>query len=177
MAAAAAATNTPFQERKIVTPPPEASLGVSLGLLEPEDYSRGYLQLLGQLTTVGDPMTQEQFALRVSLMKQRGVTTYVLRMLVDSDGSEELRVVGTASLLVEPKLIHSCGFVAHIEDVVVDTERVRGKGLGKVLVERLVEEAAAQKCYKVILDTSEATAPFYEKCGFRRREIQMRLDL
>ena len=28
-------------------------------------------------------------------------------------------------------------------------------------------------CYKLILDCSESNVKFYEKCGFKRKEIQM----
>ena len=28
-------------------------------------------------------------------------------------------------------------------------------------------------CYKVILDCSEGNVPFYERCGFQRKEVQM----
>ena len=40
------------------------------------------------------------------------------------------RIVGTATAAVERKFIHSCGKVAHIEDVVVDST-YRGKKLGQ----------------------------------------------
>jgi len=28
-------------------------------------------------------------------------------------------------------------------------------------------------CYKIILDCSEKNVPFYEKCGFKKKEVQM----
>lgn len=41
------------------------------------------------------------------------------------------------------------------------------------LIEELVRYARCRGCYKVILDCSEANAPFYEKCGLQRKEVQM----
>ena len=64
------------------------------------------------------------------------------------------------------------GLAGHIEDVVVDKE-VRGRGLGKHIIMKLVALARAAGCYKVVLDCSEANAPFYRKCGFEAKEVQM----
>lgn len=83
-------------------------------------------------------------------------------------------VIGTASVLFEPKL--NGQVVAHIEDVVVIPHQ-QSKGLGRRLVERCIEEASERGCYKVILDCKDSVCPFYQKLGFRRHEVGMRLDL
>ncbi|KAJ9523600.1 hypothetical protein QJQ45_007325 [Haematococcus lacustris] len=62
--------------------------------------------------------------------------------------------------------------VGHIEDVVVD-ERCRGARLGLRLITALTEAAQAAGCYKVVLDCSEDNVAFYEKCGLRRKDVQM----
>ena len=49
----------------------------------------------------------------------------------------------------------------------------RGKNLGLRLIGILKELAAAHACYKIILDCSEDTVPFYEKCGLVPKERQM----
>lgn len=41
------------------------------------------------------------------------------------------------------------------------------------LINALADAAKELGCYKVILDCSEANAPFYAKCGFTRKEVQM----
>lgn len=41
------------------------------------------------------------------------------------------------------------------------------------LIAALMDAAGAKGCYKVILDCSEANAPFYEKCGLTKKEVQM----
>ncbi|EAN91666.1 putative glucosamine 6-phosphate n-acetyltransferase [Trypanosoma cruzi] len=86
------------------------------------------------------------------------------------------RVVGTASLFVEPKFSRGGKSVGHIEDVVVDPS-YRGKKLGQALIGDLCNIARSRGCYKVILDCAEAAIEFYKKLGFEARERQMRLDL
>lgn len=49
---------------------------------------------------------------------------------------------------------------------------LRGKGLGTALVRALTTIAQQQGCYKCILDCKEENVKFYEKLGFRRKEIQ-----
>lgn len=47
-----------------------------------------------------------------------------------------------------------------------------GPALSRV-IEALMAEAEAAGCYKVILDCSEENAPFYQKCGLTKKELQM----
>lgn len=131
---------------------------------------KGHCILLGQLTNCGD-VTEEMFAKHFAEMKRAG--NYHTVVIEDT---EQANLVGTATLLTELKFTHACGKVGHIEDVVADSS-CRGQGFGKQLVLALVEVARREHCYKVILDASEKNTGFYEKCGFQRRELQMRLDL
>ena len=75
-------------------------------------------------------------------------------------------------MFIEKKFIRNCGKVGHIEDVIVDSN-VRGMQLGKKIVEFLTDHACLMGCYKVILDCSNENRAFYEKCGFKQKEIQM----
>jgi phosphinothricin acetyltransferase len=59
-----------------------------------------------------------------------------------------------------------------IEDVAVNKDH-RGKGIGKSLVEKLIEIAKQKNCDKIVLNTSEKNSKFYEKIGFEKNEIQM----
>lgn len=86
--------------------------------------------------------------------------------------TDKQKIIATATLVVELKFIRNCGKCGHIEDVVVD-ETYRGLRLGLRVVEALIEAAKDFGCYKVILDCSESNAPFYEKCGLTKKEIQM----
>ena len=83
---------------------------------------------------------------------------------------ETKKVVGSITVLIEEKLIHNFGKVAHIEDVVVD-ESMRGFGLGKKLLE--IAENECFECYKIILDCSNENVKFYEKCGYEWKGNEM----
>lgn len=130
------------------------------------DYDKKYIQLLGQLTTVGE-VTREQFDKQLAAM----LFSDDHHVIVVEDPEKGV-IVGTASLLIEHKFIHSCGMVGHIEDVVVDAS-CRGMGLGRILVDTLIEMAMQRGCYKVVLDCTEKNVPFYETCGLSRKEMQM----
>ena len=132
------------------------------------DYDLCYLDVLSQLTMVG-MVTKEMF---IDFIKNQSKNCHIY-VIHDVQSN---RIVGTGTLLIENKIIHSCGKVGHIEDVVVDST-VRGMGFGKDLVEFLKTIAIEQKCYKIILDCNNDNIPFYEKCGFTKKETQMALYL
>ena len=134
----------------------------------PGDYERGHVSLLAQLTSTGE-ISADQYSKTLDDMTRRGSHLFVVH------DTETDKVVGSATLLVEQKLIHGCACVGHIEDVVVG-DACRGKGVGKQLIAALCDFARANRCYKVILDCSEENCGFYAKCGFQKREVQMRLD-
>jgi len=83
-------------------------------------------------------------------------------------------IIGSATILIETKIIHNFGKVAHIEDVIVDNN-YRGKGLGKMLINTCINYAKDHNCYKIILNCNDKNIPFYEKCGFSKKENEMAL--
>lgn len=83
-------------------------------------------------------------------------------------------IIGSVTIFIETKLIHNFGKVAHVEDVIVDNT-CRGKGLGKMLVQNCIDYAQKHDCYKIILNCSDENIPFYEKCGFSKKENEMAL--
>ena len=85
------------------------------------------------------------------------------------------RVVGSTSMLIEPKFIHNGRNVAHIEDVVVSKD-YQGKGIGEMLMRTLLDLAKDNNCYKTILDCTDEVKPFYEKIGFKIISNGMRYD-
>jgi GNAT superfamily N-acetyltransferase len=107
-------------------------------------------------------------------MEGSNIEIYVLVKDLDANLKDIILAAGT--LLIEPKFIHEGSSVGHIEDVVV-AETARGLGLGKKIVEHLVKRAKELGAYKVILDTKEDTVGFYNKMGFHKHEVQMRIDL
>lgn len=134
--------------------------------MDATDLNRGFLDALRALKAV-DLTDEQAIAVYRHRLKSR-VRTYVA-LLND-------RVAGTASVFIEPKFIHSGGVVGHIEDVAVHPD-FQKHGIGRALVEFLLEECRKFKCYKVILDCAEGVIPFYERLGFHRWERAMRIDL
>lgn len=84
-------------------------------------------------------------------------------------------ILGVASLITINKILRSGSRMGLIEDVAVSTE-ARGTGVGKALIENLLQESVVRKCYKTILNCSDENIAFYEKCGMHRAENQMRWD-
>lgn len=130
------------------------------------DLSQDFLDTLTSLAEVQLTLEQAKEIFRDRLRK--GIRTFVARL-----GD---RIVGTASLLIEEKFIHEGGCSGHIEDVAVHGDYQK-QGVGAALVRHLIDQARAAGCYKVILNTGEEPASFYEKLGFRRHDIGMRMDI
>lgn len=143
----------------------------SFRTLQNEDYDKGMIELLGELTSIDkSKISRNEFEAYVQdVQSSPFVDTIVLE-------SETRQIIACGTLLVERKLIHNFGIVGHLEDIVVKKE-FRGKDIGKSLIEALVELARQHACYKVILDCNEKNAGFYEKCQFRRNGVEMRIDL
>ncbi len=133
--------------------------------LDESTIDTDFFETLGHLKAVNLTIEAAQAILRRRVAQ--GIRTFVARL--------DDRTVGTASLLVEQKFIHEGGLVGHIEDVAT-RQGYEGQGIGKHLVTHAVQEAWKQGCYKVILDCNEENQPFYERCGFRAHEIEMRID-
>lgn len=84
-------------------------------------------------------------------------------------------VVGTASAIIERKLMRNTGIVMHVEDVAV-CRHAQKHGIGAKLMKRLEEIAREHGAYKIILNCSDEVAPFYGCCGYHQASRQMRLD-
>lgn len=82
------------------------------------------------------------------------------------------RIAAAGSIVIEKKFLHENASAGHIEDIVVHKE-YRGKNFGKWIIECLKLLGDRVGVYKIILDCSEANVPFYEKCGFKLKEVEM----
>ena len=85
------------------------------------------------------------------------------------------KVVGSTTLLIEPKFIHNGGLVGHIEDVVVNKE-FQGQKIGEKLILASLDYAKNAGCYKTILDCLDDVKQFYEKLGFKFHSNAMRFN-
>ena len=134
--------------------------------LSKNDYSIDYFKLLGQLTSIEpENMSRDDFNSFIERLNKNHLIKIVRE-------KESKKIVGSITIFIEEKLIHTFGKVAHIEDVVVD-ETMRGYGLGKKLLETAKSECDG--CYKIILDCSNENVDFYKKCGYEWKGNEMAL--
>ena len=115
-------------------------------------------RLLPQLSKSARPINGEKW--------KRLVESECTRLFFAKEGTD---VLGMLSLVVFPI---PTGVKAWIEDVVVD-KKERGKGIGKLLIEHLINFSKSKSCDKIILNSKESNIPFYNKLGFVQNEIQM----
>ena len=95
--------------------------------LEEGDYEIGFLSLLSVLTKVGT-VRKEKWT-----EQYRIITSNPLIEIWVIHDTVKNQIIGTATLLIEPKFIHECGRVGHIEDVVVQ-KNIHGGGFGKKII-------------------------------------------
>jgi glucosamine-phosphate N-acetyltransferase len=86
------------------------------------------------------------------------------------------KIISTATLHLQKKLIRNGGIAGFIEDVVVK-EEYRNMGIGYEMVNHLIEMAKKLNCYKVILSCFPERINFYKKCGFFEESTTMRINL
>ena len=81
-------------------------------------------------------------------------------------------VIGTGSLLIEPKLTYNISYLGHIENIYVD-EKCRNKGIGKQIVDYLVNYARENLCYRIDLACEDKLIKFYKEIGFNKQLMCM----
>ena len=140
---------------------------VKIRQIQENDLFQGFLESLDSLRKASG---LEENNAKLVLKKIRSNQNHVI-MVAELNG----QIVGSITLLIEPKFIHQGGLVGHVEDVVVRSE-LQGKGIGEQLINAALEYAKNHGCYKTILDCDDNVKPFYEKIGFKRNSNAMRFD-
>eukprot|EP01113_Clastostelium_recurvatum_P011584 TRINITY_DN1591_c0_g1_i4.p1 TRINITY_DN1591_c0_g1~~TRINITY_DN1591_c0_g1_i4.p1 ORF type:complete len:180 (-),score=33.25 TRINITY_DN1591_c0_g1_i4:405-920(-) len=141
--------------------------------LQINDYAKGFCSLLAQLTDITG-LTKEAYEARWNEMAKANDALGPTYHVVVCEDLNTKKLVACGTLLVERKFIRNGGLCGHIEDIVVDAS-VRGKSLGLHLINNLKEIGRKAGCYKLILDCSDKNVPFYERCGFTKKELMMAL--
>jgi glucosamine-phosphate N-acetyltransferase len=127
-----------------------------------ESVKNQYISLLSQLTTVED-MSVEKFEESIRKICEMGDIV----VCVESE-----QIVGTGTIIYEPKITHGGKYVGHIEDIVVD-EPHRGYQIATEIIKKLTESAKINNCYKVLLNCSELMEKYYERRGFTKKGAEM----
>jgi glucosamine-phosphate N-acetyltransferase len=128
-----------------------------------QNIKKQYIELLSQLTN-SPIITDEEFINKVNEISKIG--TIIVCYIRNTD-----KIIGSGTIIYEPKIIHGGKSVGHIEDIIVD-KNYRNKGIAKNILNMLVN-LAKNKCYKIILDCKEELVDFYSKNGFNKNGIQM----
>mmetsp|Transcript_27472 Transcript_27472/g.33534 ORF Transcript_27472/g.33534 Transcript_27472/m.33534 type:complete len:197 (-) Transcript_27472:108-698(-) len=137
--------------------------------LELNDFNKEYINLLSQLTVVGN-ISKDMFINIYNKIKS------YKKIFVIEDTINKL-IIGSGSVIIEHKFIRNGSCVAHIEDIVTH-KKYRKQGLGRIIVNKCVQYAKELKCYKVILDCKQENMAFYTKvAGFKEKERHMALYL
>lgn len=138
---------------------------MKIRLMRESDINNSFVECLEQLGKTQTKLT-DMHAIYKS-RKKSGIKTFVVEVAGD--------ILATASLIIEPKFRYTekCG---HIEDVCVH-KNYQNIGIGKKLINHLIQYGKKKGCYKLILNCNDKTLPFYEKLNYSLNGHSLRLDL
>lgn len=134
------------------------------------DLGEDFFITLSNLAKVGKIMFDKKRIVQVYNTIKEKSNLKIFVALIDN------KIVGSITTLIEHKFIHNGGKVCHIEDVVT-RKGYENLGIGSLLVKHAIDFAILENCYKVILTCSEENVRFYERNGFHKHEIGMRLNI
>ena len=126
-----------------------------------QDFYKGFIDLLehGFTPPNREKITESTFQEYITPTESNlGIHRHVF--VIENDN----KIIATATVIIERKLIHNTLHVGRIEDVVVHHD-TRGKSIGKQLINYCIQFAKTKNCYKCILDCSEDNVGFYKKCN------------
>jgi glucosamine-phosphate N-acetyltransferase len=128
-----------------------------------EDLDKGFLEVLDNLlpSQINNDFAKE-------ILKE--IKSNPLHKIFVAKEAENNIIVGTTTLLIEPKFINKGMRVGYIEDVSV-RKGYEGLGIGRQIMEYVTNYAkTVQQCKKIILYCSKKNKPFYEKLGYTLAE-------
>jgi glucosamine-phosphate N-acetyltransferase len=134
------------------------------------DIKNEYLKLLGELTKV-DELDDKIFETNLNKINSMGK---IIIGYVFSGETNCFEIVGSGTVIIEPKIIRGGKSVAHIEDIVVKFNW-RCKKISQNILNELKDYAKLSNCYKVILDCDIQVSGVYKSAGFEIKGTQMGL--
>jgi len=131
--------------------------------LEDNDYRSGYMELMYEFTNYKYEIDETAF---ISYIRNNNIKIIVIY------STTEKKIVGAGSIFILEKLHNNP--IGQIEDVII-TEKYRGSGLGRILVNKLIEIGKnVFNCYKITLNCLDKNVDFYKKCNFEISGNQMK---
>uniref|UniRef100_A0A0N4ZE37 Glucosamine 6-phosphate N-acetyltransferase n=1 Tax=Parastrongyloides trichosuri TaxID=131310 RepID=A0A0N4ZE37_PARTI len=140
--------------------------GYKLRPLHLDDYKKGYLGLLEQLTTVGD-VSEREWIKRFNSMKSKGCDEKQSYYIIVLEEVETEKIVASGTLVIEFKFIHHTGSRGRTEDIVTDKD-YRGRRFSNIINKILVSLAKECGVYKLSLECKDSLIGFYEKFGYKK---------
>lgn len=92
---------------------------------------------------------------------------------------DEEKIIGTCSLIILDNLGHHGARLAVAENMIIRSE-YRGKGIGHLLMHHVMEQAAKENCYKLMLSSNKKRTQahrFYEQLGFQQHGISFMIEV
>lgn len=133
-----------------------------------KDIKNEYLKLLGELTKV-DELDDNLF--ETNLKKISSIGKIIIGYVFCGE-INYFEIIGSGTVIIEPKIIRGGKSVAHIEDIVVKSNW-RGKKISQIILNELKNFAKLSNCYKVILDCDIQVSGVYKSNGFEIKGLQM----
>jgi glucosamine-phosphate N-acetyltransferase len=129
------------------------------------DYS-DYLDLMFEFTNYKHNISKIDFEKEIDNMNCNINNKKILVIIYNE------KLIGSGTIFKLNKLHNNP--VGQIEDVIIRNE-LRGKGFGKLIINKLVEIGLNDYgCYKIILNCLEKNIGFYENCGFENIGFEMK---
>lgn len=128
-----------------------------------------YSTLLSQLSDA-PPLSTTLFLSHIHEIEKMGHIYICYSKTIDN----KIYIIGSGTIIYEPKLIRNGKYVGHIEDIVVD-KTYRSMGIARKIINQLLSFAKEKNCYKVILNATVEISIFYEKIGFEKKGLEMSL--
>jgi glucosamine-phosphate N-acetyltransferase len=142
-----------------------------------QEIKQSYLKLLSNLTETSNISTSVFMENIQEIEKSYGLITIAYVGDISSteysdESNNNFKIIGSGTVILEPKIIRSGKYVGHIEDIVIDPN-FRGLHIAQTILSMCKSYCETKNCYKVILDCDPDLQTFYEKNDFELKGIQM----
>ncbi|KAI6183995.1 Glucosamine 6-phosphate N-acetyltransferase [Aphelenchoides bicaudatus] len=127
------------------------------------DYSKNYLDVIRDLTVVGD-VSETVFRNQFLVMASTKPHAY---FTIVAEDKKLKKIAASITLVLEWKFAHNASARGRIEDVVVHHD-YRSKGLARHLNEIVIQLAKKKGVYKISLECKDEYVGFYEKFGYKK---------
>jgi len=119
------------------------------------------------ITLINSPISKKDFLNFIHYVLNKHHLIYVL--IINNDGDNE-HIIGTGTLLIEPKMTYGICFTSHIENILINDE-YRGQHYGSKLVKFLLNVSKKLNCYRTDLICTKELEYFYEKNDFKTNKL------